>query len=320
MKNIFKIIVVAVFAMSLLCSCTENVKTDSTKLNIVVTGFAQYDFVRQLAGSGADITMLIQPGSEVHTYEPTPKDIMALSECDLFVYNGGVSDTWVSKVLESAGNKQMKLVRFMDVCKLETEQLTEGMEAHEHRRHYHEQSPDFYEGYDEHVWTSTENARLIANEICAKLSECQPENKENFEDINKAFQDKLTSLDEDFQSMIQSAKRKTVVVGDRFPFLYLAKQYGIEYFAAFPGCASNTEPSADTVMFLSDKVKNENLPVVFAVDFSNGKIANSVAEKNNAEVLKLYSCHNVTKEQFDNGETYISLMRQNLENLRKALN
>lgn len=329
-RRLFGILLVTALLSIALCSC-RNVKTESDTadkdmMSVVATGFVQYDFARSIAGERADVKMLIHPGNEVHTYEPSPSDIMKIADCDVFVYTGGESDGWIEGISQNTGNTDMTEFKFMDYCTLYSEEHKEGMEqTEEHSEHdgaEHEhgnENTGLYEGYDEHVWTSVENAVRIADAMCKVFSEKDPDNADYYEKNLAEFKAELESLNEDFKNMVDGAARKTVVFGDRFPFLYLAKEYGLDYYAAFPGCASNTEASAATVAFLINKVKQENIPVVFSIEFSNGKIADAVAEPTGAKRLELHSCHNVTKDEFDSGETYISLMRKNLANLKEAL-
>lgn len=329
MKRRYVLILLAAAVLSaVLCSCAnvekQNGFADNDMMKIAATGFVQYDLARSIVKDRADVKMLIHPGNEVHTYEPTPSDIMKIADCDVFVYTGGESDGWIDGISENTGNGGMTEFKLMDYCTLYSEEHKEGMEhSQEHSEHEHEGSEHgntgLYEGYDEHVWTSVENAIKIADAMCGVFSEKDPDNADYYEKNLAAFKAELESLNEDFKSMVDGAARKTVIFGDRFPFLYLAKEYGIDYYAAFPGCASNTEASAATVAFLINKVEQEKIPVVFSIEFSNGKIADAVAEPTGAKRLELHSCHNVTKDEFDSGETYISLMRKNLENLKEAL-
>jgi len=322
MKKTLTLILLAVFAALTFTSCAstsvnrEKIK-DSRKLTVIATSFPQYDFVRQIAGDCVELRMLILPGAEVHTYEPSPKDIMDISSCDVFVCTGGESDEWAKSILESVDNEKLKVISFMESAKLRREETTDGMEEEQHG---HGEEAETEEEYDEHVWTSPKNAELIAADIEKVLSDADPDNKELYSANLESFTSKLEALDESYRSMMSEAKRDTIIVGDRFPFLYLAKEYGIKYFAAFPGCASNTEASASTIAFLSDKAKMENIPVVFRIEFSNGKIADTICEAAGAQTLELHSCNNVSADDFKNGVTYIDLMERNLQNLGKALN
>lgn len=304
MKKITALIIGIILVLAL-AGCNGTSTKDDGILSIVVTAFPHYDFARQITKGveNAEIKMLISPGSEIHSYEPSPSDILAISECDVFIYTGGESDTWAKNILSSSeGN--MKVISFMEIC---------SDDGHENNREKHTHE------YDEHVWTNPVMAMSLAEHICSTLSETDTENAELYSKNLNIFLSKLENLDVSLRSIMQNAVRDSIIVADRFPFYHLASHYGIGYESAFPGCSSSTEPSASVIAALSQKVKNDGIPYVFTIEFSNGKIAKSVTEGTDAGVLPLHSCHNVSKEDFENGVTYCSLMSQNAENLRKAL-
>ena len=294
------------------CSSTENTDKKSGKLSIVTTIFPPYDFARQVAGDKAELTMLLKPGTESHNYDPTPQDIIKIQNADMFIYVGGESDKWVEDMLASASKKPKKIIVMMDcVDKLE-EEIVEGMQAEE------EEHGDEVE-YDEHVWTSPKNAIKISKKICEELKVLDKDNEEFYEKNTNEYSKQLSSLSNDFDNITKNGKRNTMIFGDRFPFKYFADEYHLKYYAAFPGCSSETEPSAATVAFLIDKVKEEKIPVVFTIEFSSGKIADTICESTGAKKLMMHSCHNITQEQFESGITYIELMRNNLSVLKEAL-
>lgn len=297
-----------------LCSCTKESKNDvnNEKIKIVTTAYVHYDFAKNIAGDFADIKMLIPAGSEVHTFEPTPSDIMEISDCDMLVLSGGESDGWITDIIDTVQNDDMKLVHFVDFCALKR------ADVHEHEKDLKELLSSAIH-YDEHVWTSPENAIKICDGIKNALCEIDTKNAQNYQENFENYAKKLQSLSAQIRNVAENSKRKTLVFCDRFPFLYFADEYGFDYISAFPGCASNTEPSAKVVTEIIQKVKSENIPAVFKIEFSNGKIAQTVSEETGCRVLLFHSCHNVTKEQFDKGEGYIELMTQNLENLKEAL-
>ena len=277
----------------------------------MATVFAPYDFARQLVGERGEVTLLLPPGSEAHSYEPSPKDIIEIQNCDLFIYVGGVSDAWVSDVLESVGG-EVRTVTLMDCVELLEEEHVEGMEVDE----------DEHEGeieYDEHVWTSPRNAELICEKIAAALCEVDPEGAEEYGTALESYCAQLDELDAAFTEVVENGVRDTVVVGDRFPLLYFAKAYGLNYYAAWPGCADEAEPSAATVTFLIDKVKAEGIPVVFHIELSNEDMADTICNETGAKKMLFSACHNVTRAQFDAGVTYLELMWQNVDALREAL-
>ena len=307
MKRLF--FVLAAILCLLLCGCSD-IEVDSPSLSVVVTAFPHYDFARQLTKDveNIEIKMLISPGNEIHSYEPSPSDVLALSSCDLFIYTGGESDVWAKGILEQAQNKEMKVVSFMEIC------APDGTESHDH-----EDGHDHREEYDEHVWTLPVMSEAICEEIARRLCEISPENAEKYNANLEEYLGKLGELDREFSGIFQNAKRDYIVVADRFPFYHLATHYKLKYFSAYSGCSSSTEPSAKVIASLAEKVKSDSLPYVFTIEFSNGKIANSIISGTDTATLTLHSCHNVSKEDFEGGVTYYDLMKQNAENLRKAL-
>ena len=302
--------------LMLLTGCTPPVDTD--ELTIIATAFPSYDFARQIAGDSATIRMLLSPGAEAHSYEPTPKDMIDIQNCDLFIYAGGENEAWVTDMISSLEIDEDKVIAMLDTVTPIYEETVEGMESD----HHHDESCEHHhdtEGYDEHVWTSPRNAALIAKAIADKLCRIDPANAAIYAARYEDYEAQLSNLDASLRSVIGGAKRRTVVFGDRFPARYFTEEYGLEYFAAFPGCSADTEPSAATIAFLIDKVKEQNIPVVFSIELSNGRLAAAIAEATGAKVLTFTSCHNLTKEEFASGATYISLMEQNLANLQEAL-
>ena len=290
---------------------------DDGKLKIVTTIFPQYDFVRAIAGgTGAvNVRMLLSPGEEVHSYEPTPLDIKEIQNCDLFIYVGAENDVWVDRILENMGDKRPETLRLVDLTETVAEESVEGMM--EEKGHDHEESRE--EEADEHVWTSPVKAAEITEAIAQKMAELDPPNADNYLANAQDYEATILDLDAQFRQIAENAERKILVFGDRFPIRYFAEGYGLDYFAAFPGCSSESEPSASTLAFLIDKVREEEIPVVFSIEFSNGNIARAICESTGAVQRTYNSCHNVTKEQMENGATYVSLMSENLEAVREAL-
>lgn len=316
------ILLMAVLFVIPLQACTNNAnaanKAEDQRIQVVTTIFPQYDFTREIAGELADITMLLPPGSESHSFEPTPQDVIKIQNCDIFIYVGGDSDHWVDEILTSMDTSNMKIISLMECVETVEEELVEGME-HDHEEG--EAHDDHRHGeYDEHVWTSPKNAEKIVQVISAALCEADPENASSYEESTKAYQAQLTALDTSFREVTENAKHKVLLFGDRFPFRYFADEYGLTYYAAFPGCAAETEASAKTVAFLIDKVKEENIPVVFHIEFSNGKMADAICLDTGAEKRLLHSCHNVSRADMEAGTSYLNLMEQNVEILKEALN
>ncbi len=285
---------------------------DASEPTVAAMNFPAYDFARRITGGRANVVLLLSPGADSHSYEPTPADILTIENSDLFIYTGGKSDEWLGRTLSSLENDSLSVVKMMEVCDILEEETVEGMEAE--RR-----DSDEIE-YDEHVWTSPKNAIKISAAIAEKMSEADPSNADFYFENLRGYTDELNRLDEDFHRVCENGARKCIVFGDRFPFRYLADEMGLDYRAAFTGCSDETEPSVQTLVYLIDKVRAEDIPVVFTIEFSNRKTAETISEETGARVLEMHSCHNVSREDFDGGATYISLMRNNLENLKQALN
>ena len=284
-------------------------------VSVVATGFAAWDFARQLLGGRGQAELLIPPGSETHSFEPTPKDIIDIQNCNLFIYTGGESDAWVADVLASVG-EGVRAVTLMDCVELLEEETVEGMEtedAHAGHDHGHEAE------YDEHVWTSPRNAALICEKIAAALCEADPDGTEEYEANLAAYKAELAELDAAFWDVVNNGARKTIIFADRFPLLYFARAYGLEYYAAFPGCADDAEPSAATVAFIIDKVREEAIPLVFHVELANEDMCDIVCDETGAEKRQFNACHNVTRAQFNDGVSYLELMWENTEVLKEAL-
>ncbi len=299
----------------LLCGCsavqTEPEK-DGTKLQIVCSSFPAYDFAREIAGDRAQIRLLMKPGSEVHSYEPSPKDVIRIQESDLFICNGGESEAWVGSLIDESIN-----TLYMMDCVEAVEESDEGIYAadHEEHEHGHEEAE-----LDEHVWTSPLNAVKIVEQISDRLCEIDAENSREYLINCEMYKAKLLELDIQLRTTVLQAERHTLVFADRFPMRYFTLEYGLDYYAAFPGCASETEPSAKTVAFLIDHVRSEGIPAVLYMEFSNEKMADVICEDTGCKKLPFYSAHSVTAEQFEAGVSYLELMQINLESLKEALN
>ena len=333
--------------------------TSEDRLQVVTTIFPQYDFARQISGGSADVRMLLKPGEEIHSYEPTPQDIRMIQNCDLFIYTGGENDVWVENILSSVSGPRP--VRLLDLVETYNEEQLEGMmpeKGHDHGEHEdadgdhdHEESEDSHgheegdheehaagsgthshvheEEPDEHVWTSPANCVILIEKLTEVFCQEDPARAAVYQKNGDAYRTAFEELDEEYLAMAASAARKTILFGDRFPFRYLAEELGLTCYAAFSGCSAESEPSAATIAFLIDKAAGENLPVVFQIEFSNGNIARAISEAaqvrikrqgGRIRVLQLHSCHNVTRDEYSSGATCLSLMRGNLEALRQALN
>ncbi len=288
------------------------------KLHIVCTNFPSYDFVRHIVKDHGEVTMLVKPGTDIHSFSPSPKDLKEIADSDLLVYTGGDSDEYVGKVLESAGKKPEAVFKMMDAVKLSEEEHPEGMQPEEKESGDgdEEEGPEM----DEHVWTSPANAIVIVKKLSDSISKLDSDHAADYQKNADAYVKELTTLDNNFRDVIDHAARKEIIVGDRFPFLYFVKEYGLKYYGAFPGCSKDTEANPKTIAFLVDKVKEDKIPVVFHIEMSNQQMSRSIADATGAKDLLLNSIHNVTQKDFDAGVTYVDLMNQNVKTLKEALN
>jgi zinc transport system substrate-binding protein len=319
-------------------ACARNNGSENAveKIKVVTTIFPPYDFVRAIAGDKAELTMLLPPGSESHSYEPSPQDMARIQNCDVFIYVGGKSETWVRGVLEALDTENITVLALMDMVDVVEEEIVEGMEhehdagdGHDHGEggghdvgddHDHDHDLDLDVGeYDEHVWTSPKNAAVIVRAISEALCAVDEKNAENYRANTEAYLEELTELDRIFEEIVAACARRTLVFGDRFPFRYFAEAYGLKYYAAFPGCSQQTEPSAKTVAFLIEKVRAEGIPVVFYIEMSRGVMADTICEATGAKKRLFHSCHTVSREDFLAGKTYLELMAANAEALKEAL-
>ncbi|MDR1586252.1 MAG: metal ABC transporter substrate-binding protein [Treponema sp.] len=314
MKRLFAAIFIALIFTAALPAGGQKAKTtagNTGAVNVVTTVFPSYDFVRAIAGDKVNLSLLLPPGAESHSFEPTPQDIIRIQNSALFIYVGGESEEWVDRILDSLDTGGIKILSLMDTVEVVEEEIVEGMEEEEEEE----------EGiaYDEHVWTSPKNAARIVQAITDALREIDGANADLYRRNAAGYLAALDELDGEFRAVVNNAKRKTLVFGDRFPFRYFADAYGLSYFAAFPGCSTETECSAATVAFLIDKVRSEKIPVIFHIELSNEKIADAIAEETGAKKLLFHACHNISKRDFDNGLTYLQLQKGNVGRLREAL-
>ena len=318
-RTIF-IFAAVLLAAAMLCSCGSAPASaqDEDSLKIVVTIFPEYDWVRNIVGNdteGADITLLIDSGVDLHSFQPSAEDIMKISTCDVFIYVGGTSDAWVEDALKTAVNRDMAVISLMDELGslVKEEELVEGMQG---------DGEEEETEYDEHVWLSLRNASYICNRITDVLSEKDPEKASVYAANNEAYQEKLSALDSEYQNAVDSAEFDTLIFGDRFPFRYLTDDYGLKYYAAFAGCSAETEASFETVIFLADKLNELGLKNVCRIETSDGAIAKTITDtaKSGAGIVVFDSMQSVTANDMENGTTYLSVMESNLNKLKEALN
>ena len=307
--------------LSVLSGCGPQVEQDESKVQVVSTLFPYYDFARQIGGDRVEVTLLLSPGREIHSFEPTPLDVIRISEADVFLYNGGEGEVWVDETMDAYDAPDQVVCRMMDYVDVLEEELVEGMEAeggHDHDHEGHEEDSDEIE-YDEHIWTSPVNAKRLAQAVCDALTKADPEGADYYAANLAAYEEELTELDAAFRQVVAEGKRDILVFGDRFPLLYFCKTYGLRYRAAFQGCSSDTEPSVKTLAYLIDKVNEEHIPVVYHLELSSEAITNVICESTGAKSLQFHSCHNLSREDFEQGATYLSLMWQNVEALKEGL-
>lgn len=337
-------------------------KEDNYRLKIATSLFPYYDMARAVIGDvkGIDLKMIVTPGQDSHSFEPTPSDVIQMENADVLIYNGGSLETWIDTLLDSLNNKNQIQMKMMDYVDVLNEEIVEGMdtrfEEHDHEEHSHkednhnkenhkedshseenhkednhsedssndsefhnEDSEEEHEETDEHIWTSPVNEIIMTEKICETLSKALPEEKENFQKNAENYISQLKELDNEFRTIVENAKTNEIIFADKFPLQYFAKEYGLKYYAAFPGCGSDMEPSAKTIAFLVDKIKEDNIKAVFYLELSSHIVADAIETDTGAKPLQFNSCHNITQKQFDSGVTYVDLMKKNVNNLKIAL-
>ena len=288
-----------------------NVKR-SGKINVLCTVFPLYDWARNIAGNTAEVSLLNENGTDMHSYQPTAADIVRLHSCDILIYTGGESEKWVTEVIKQSYNENLKALNLIEL--LGDRAVTEREEGAEHRENGDET--------DEHIWLSLKNAEILTDKIAAALSDADNKNADIYKTNAAKYSERLTALDNEYTEVLKNAKHKTLIFADRFPFRYFTEDYGLDYYAAFPGCSAETEASFETVIFLAKKA-DENGGSIFITETSNGDIAKAVnrnTAKKNKKILTLDSMQSVKKKDIKNGVTYISVMQKNLETLKIGVN
>lgn len=306
--------------------CGGTLPKPDDRLQVVCTIFPEYDWARQLTQGvdNVDLTLLVKNGTDLHSYQPSVRDIAMIARADVFCYVGGVSDTWVNDVLDTTENRTAQLVSMAEAADADEEVLAEGMQAeHEHDHHddesdSHEEPPEL----DEHVWLSLRRAALACTAMKEALCKADPAHEDIYNQNCTDYLQKLQELDSDFTEMTSQAARDTIVVADRFPFRYLAEDYRLTYYAAFPGCSAETEASFETIVFLSEKVESLHLPCVLVTEGSNSSLAKTILENagSDGKILTLQSLQAVSQKEIDTGVTYLSKMQENYDVLKQALN
>lgn len=330
MKKVFAFLLSFGLLVSCIVTCAG---AEANQINIVTTIFPIYDWVREVVGDNAthaNITLLLDNGVDLHSYQPTAQDILAISTADLFIYVGGESDEWVEDVLQSAMSPNLKAINLVDAMgeDIKTEEVVEGMEhdhdhedSEDHEEHDHEHEHE--EEADEHVWLSLRNAGKLTRIIADTLSEIDPDYAEYYQENASAYIGKLADLDARYTDTVNGSACKTILFGDRFPFRYLANDYGLTYFAAFSGCSAESEASFETIVFLAGKTDELGLPAVLTIEHPKTRIAETIVQATSAKdqkILVLDSMQGTTVSDIQAGMTYLSVMESNLEVLKEALN
>lgn len=319
MRRLLSGLLALVLAASL-TACGQPPLPEDGKTQVVCTLFPYYDFARQIGGDDVDVTLVVPAGRETHSFEPTPMDVIRISQADVFIYNGGESEQWVTDILDAAGEDIPCVLSMMDAAELHEEELVEGMQsgASAHDHHDHDEDEEEIE-YDEHIWTSPVTAMALCRAITDGLCQADPDHADSFRARLADYLAALETLDGTFRQIVAEGSRDLLVFGDRFPLLYFCREYGLDYRAAFHGCAGDTEPSLTTLKYLIDLVNEQHIPVVYTIELSSRKVAKAIAETTGAQVRTFHSCQTVSRAEFDAGVTYLQLMEANADVLREGL-
>lgn len=323
MRKYIMIFIAAILMAGILTACGNTGAADVSNgdgIKIVTTIFPEYDWVMNILGdnpAGAEVTMLLDKGVDLHSYQPTAEDMLKISSCDMFIYVGGESDGWVEDALKSAVNKDMTVINLLDVLgdSVKEEEVVEGMQAEE------EEEEEETE-YDEHVWLSLRNAAILTQKISDELQKVDAADAAVYKTNTDAYVEKLNALDMEYEAAVSAAPVNTLLFGDRFPFRYLTDDYGLSYYAAFVGCSAETEASFETITFLAGKADELKVPAIMTIEGSDGKIAQTIIENTADKALKILtmdSMQSVTAKDVEEGADYISVMKSNLEVLKEAL-
>ena len=321
-KRILALLLAAAVALPLCACAPAGEEAEDGRLQVVCSLFPYYDFVREIGGAYVSPRLLVAAGREAHSFEPTPMDVIRVSRADVFVYNGGEGEQWVDEILSSAGENIPTVLRMMDYADTLTEEPLAGHDDHDHADHDHEHDDDHDSDdieYDEHIWTSPVQAMKLCRAICDALCAADPAHAAVYRSNLENYLGQLAELDVAFRQVCSEKKRSLLVFGDRFPLLYFCREYGLDYRAAFHGCSSDTEPSLYTLKFLIDKVRQQDIPVIYALELSSRKVADAIAETTGATVETFYSCQTVSQADWAAGEGYVSLMRRNVAALREGI-
>lgn len=340
MKKYLSILIAAILMVGCLSACGSGNKqtaANNDKIQVVTTIFPEYDWVMNILGenpAGAEVTMLLDSGVDLHSYQPTTDDILKISTCDLFIYVGGESDEWVDDALQEATNKDMIVINLLDVLgdSVKEEEVVEGMQEEEHDHDdeegdLHDEDEHEYEDgeveYDEHVWLSLKNASVLVQKISDAIQTIDQDHADTYKTNTSAYIEKLNTLDAQYQEAVDGASFHTLLFGDRFPFRYFVDDYGLDYYAAFVGCSAETEASFETITFLAGKVDELSLPAVMTIEGTDHRIAETIVQNTqskNQQILTMDSMQSTKARDVQNGTTYLSVMETNLSVLKNALN
>ena len=344
MKNIKKIIliialvVIAGVVAFFLLNGGKNKSKDKNKLQVVASNFASYDFLKAIIGNSenVELTFLMGPGKDAHSYEPTSGDLITIQNADLFVYIGGEMEQWSEKVLESLENKKDNIICIAEYVDTIEEKEIDGTEEEEEHHHDHEESEEHddehkHEGseeheheegaFDEHIWTSPTNAIKMVNKLESAMEGIDKDNSKKYKENAESYIAKIKEVDNKIQEIVKNKKRNRLVFGDKMPMQYFIDYYKLDVTAAFNGCSTETEPSAKTIAYIESKLKEEKIPVVLYIELNDGRVAKTIADEvgNGCQALQIQALHNVSLDDFNKGETWVSLMNRNVEVLKKAL-
>ena len=312
MRQLIAKIILALAGISILVATLINAGSSvQSKTSIISTSFVGYDFARAVTGDKDQVSMLLKPGAEVHNYEPTPQDIINIKNAKLFIYIGGESEEWVEKLLADNNISTERRVRLMDYVEPKTEVAKEGMESDKEGGE---------EEYDEHIWTSIPNAMHLVNAIRDKLTALNAGTRDKYAKNAEEYTNRLKTIDDELRATIAKASNHTLIFGDRFPFRYFTDEYGLDYYAAFPGCSDQTEASASTISFLINKARELGAKAIFKTEMTSGSLAETIANEAGAKVYTLHAAHNISKEELTSGLSYADIMERNVKTLREALN
>ena len=323
LSTILKTICLVFLCASVLSGCYNTAPDNNNKLNIVTVDFVQFDFVRSICKDSADVTMIMKPGAEIHGYEPSLSDITAIRNADIFIYNGGESDVWVDEILDSFDSSDLKTVRLMDYAVLLEESHSAHSHSHNSKHTIHDHSGEEEctdkHGYDEHIWTSPSNAVIMLDAICDALCLENPHMSNTYNKNKTDYVNEITNLGKEFENLCKKSEKRFAVVADRFPFLYLFHEYDIDYMAVFPGCSHENDANPSVIIDIIEKVKSDNIPLVFYTETSVQKAADTICNETGADKELLHSCQRISNEDLRNGIRYTDIMKKNFRVLAEVL-